>query len=284
MTITREATMTASTTGSRAPGMPCWIDLPCTRPGATRQFYTELFGWRYETKPDIAGGDYTFALLGDQPVAGLYTAPHGHPSQWRIYLTTPDVLAVAARLPRLGAQVLTGPLTLPGHGTMLVVRHPGGACISLWQAAAEWPFLTGVPGSFIWAELSTRDGRGADHFFRDLFGYEQEQLGDVRHFDYSVWSLDGQVVLGRIRMGHAVPGTIPPHWLTHLVVDPDVGTDDTALHAARIGGRIRVRPYDTEFGRIAVLDDPSHATFAIIDPTQAIIDDGSAEVDDPNDD
>ena len=48
-------------------------------------------------------------------------------------------------------------------------------------------------------------------------------------------------------------------------------------------------PYDTEFGRIARVRDPSGVAFALIDPTDRIapasdLAAGSARVDDPYDD
>ena len=152
---------------------------------------------------------------------------------------------------------------------MLVARDPGGTATGFWQPAGAWEFAVNQPGAVIWIELSTRDAHAADRFYQRLFGYTQQQIGDGTNLDYSIWSLDGDIVLGRMRMGRTVPTRVPPHWMVYFEVDPEVGTDATLRRALALGGRLRLRPFDSFLGRVAVLDDPSEATFCLLDPTQA---------------
>jgi hypothetical protein len=51
-----------------------------------------------------------------------------------------------------------------------------------------------------------------------------------------------------------------------------------------LGGSVVVQPYDTSFGRVAILADPDGAVFAVIDHSRTLDDVGRAEVDDPYDD
>jgi predicted enzyme related to lactoylglutathione lyase len=78
-------------------------------------------------------------------------------------------------------------------------------------------------------------------------------------------------------------------WTLHFAVDPRIGTDAAADRVLALGGEVDIDPYDTEFGRIARVRDPSGAAFALIDPTDRIapasdLAAGSARVDDPYDD
>jgi predicted enzyme related to lactoylglutathione lyase len=47
-------------------------------------------------------------------------------------------------------------------------------------------------------------------------------------------------------------------------------TDATAARATELGGAVRVEPFDSSAGRIAVVADPQGAAFSIISPSQAI--------------
>jgi predicted enzyme related to lactoylglutathione lyase len=77
-------------------------------------------------------------------------------------------------------------------------------------------------------------------------------------------------------------------WMLHFAVHPQTGTDVMAQRVLALGGRVDIDPYDTEFGRIARVTDPSGAAFALIDPTDRVdtadLPAGSARVDDPYDD
>jgi uncharacterized protein len=68
--------------------------------------------------------------------------------------------------------------------------------------------------------------------------------------------------------------------MVYFEVDPEVGTDATLRRAVELGGRVRVKPFDSFLGRMAVLDDPSEATFSLLDPTQTIDEDEGSEYDD----
>jgi hypothetical protein len=51
-----------------------------------------------------------------------------------------------------------------------------------------------------------------------------------------------------------------------------------------LGGQVVIQPYDTPFGRLAILADPDGAVFAVIDHSRVLDGVGRAEVDDPYDD
>jgi uncharacterized protein len=46
------------------------------------------------------------------------------------------------------------------------------------------------------------------------------------------------------------------------------GTDEAAGRAAELGGSVGAPPFDTAFGRIAVLVDPAGGHFSVVTPVE----------------
>ena len=273
-------------------GSVCWIDVSSTDPAGSRDFYAGLLGWTYRIDRDPGRRHYTIAQCGGRPVAGLagVVVPAGQPVTWTPYLASANIERIAAVLGRWGGRVLYGPADVRGQGRVLIGADPTGGVIGFWEPAASWMFHTTSPGALLWAELNTWDGARADAFFANLFGYCQQQIGDGIGVDYTMWSRGGCRMLGRLQMNEvwAAPGSAA-QWMLHFAVDPQIGTDAAVTRVLELGGRVDVYPYDTEFGRIARVHDPSGAAFALIDPSQRLesatdLDVGSAAVDDPYDD
>lgn len=269
------------------PGSPCWVDVSSRDPAASRDFYGGLFGWSYHIDPDPENGHYTLAMLGDRPVAGMAGVPAvgDQPVAWTLYLTSANIVHLATLVQQRGGRVLYGPQELPGQGSLLVATDPTGGPIGFWQPTAGWVFRTADPGTLCWAELNTRDGAPADEFFASMFGYHQHQIGDGRAFDYTTWSLGEQTLLGRLQMGGEFPADTPPHWMLYFAADPARGTDGAVERVEMLGGTVHVEPFDSGFGRIAMVSDPSGAMFSLLDTSRVVNQEPSrAEVDDPYDD
>lgn len=250
-------------------GMPCWIELITTDLQRAQEFYAGLFDWEYEVREDDAAGQHVVASRHGFPVASLREAS-GEQSGWRLYLATADCAAVVGQAEELGAAV-TGPVSrVPGLGTKSVLVGPSDAEFGLLEPEASWQFDVGLPGTLMWAELVTIKAQTADVFFHDLFGYESEQFGWEQRSDYSVWYLGEESVLARVSMiRDFITESTAPHWLLYLGCDEAIGTDDLVHNAIALGGRVRVDPYDSSIGRVAVLRDPTGARFAVVDSSQA---------------
>lgn len=276
-----------------APGSVCWVGVSSTDPARSREFYRELFGWTYQRGSYPVRERYTTALCGGNPVAGLAgsAVPAGHPGAWTLYLASPNVVRTAELLGRWGGRVLSGPAAVPGQGRVLIGMDPTGAVVGFCQPARRWMCPRIGPGSLYWAELDTWDGRWADAFFANLFGYQPRQIGDGVDVDYTAWACEGgPMMLGRLQMNEGwADSDCAAHWMLHFTVAPQMGTDIAARRVLALGGRVDIGPYDTELGRIARVADPSGATFALIDPTDRVeaatdLPAGSARVDDLYDD
>ncbi len=251
------------------PGSVCWVDVSTVDPAGSRDFYAGLFGWTYQIDPHPRRGQYTTALIDGRPVAGLAGIPAsaGQPVTWMLYLTSANIEHTTQVFGQWGGRVLYGPTAVPGQGNMLIGADPTGAAIGFWQPAKRWMFRAIDIGALFWAELNTPDGKQADEFFANLFGYGQQQIGDGIDVDYTTWSRGEQMMLGRLQIDEDWSGGIAAHWMLHFVVDPHIGTDAAVNRVLELGGQVNIYPYNTELGRIARVADPFGAAFALIDPT-----------------
>jgi predicted enzyme related to lactoylglutathione lyase len=244
-------------------GEPCWVDVLSPDLDAGKRFYQAVFGWQYQDSGSEYG-DYTMCLIDGKPVAGIMPPPpdgEAGPPAWTVYLASSDIAATAARIDQGGGKIVMGPMEIPGSGHMLVATDPTGAFFGVWQGTGHiGAMIDNDPGTLAWSEVTTRDGAAADAFYRGLFGYEQEEVGGG--MDYTVWSLAGNQVAGRMTMGPESGPDVPPHWQAYFAVDD---ADAAAERATGAGGRLANGPFDSPYGRIAILTDPHGALFSVID-------------------
>jgi predicted enzyme related to lactoylglutathione lyase len=156
-----------------AEGVPCWVDAMLPDVAAGRRFYGELFGWTFD---EGAAGyrPYTWARLGGKDVAALVPKSDGRmPTVWNVYLATGDAAAATARIREAGGRVIVAPRWIGDLGVMATAADPGGAVFGLWQTGSHPGFARrGIPGTYGWTEVHTREPRVVDAFYRTVFGYE----------------------------------------------------------------------------------------------------------------
>ncbi|PXY26166.1 glyoxalase [Prauserella sp. PE36] len=267
-------------------GVPCWIELASANEQAARDFYGELFGWEFFIKRDPATVNrrYTIAVLHDLQAGGLYQAASDQPTGWMVHLAVGNTVNTAEWVQHLGGTITLGPVDIPDRGSILHAVDPSGAPVVFWQPPGDWSFATSLPGSFTGADLNTHDGPSADQFYCRLFEFTSQQIGQGG-IDYVEWRLDHEPVLYRYAMDPSYQATVPPHWMIYFEADPARGTDAIAGQALMLGGNVVTAPFDTPFGRTAVLADPGGAVFSIVDHSRPVDTGvGKAEVDDPYDD
>ncbi|MCH0542874.1 VOC family protein [Streptomyces sp. MUM 203J] len=260
----------AATTEAKAEGTPCWADVLLPDLEAGKRFYGELFGWTFADSTETYG-PYTMAFSEGRLAAGL--APKGDgrmPTAWGVYFATRDAVGLTGRIEEAGGRVITRPLRVGSAGITALVTDPGGAVFGLWQAEGRAGFeKQGRPGSFAWTEVYTRapDKEAVDAFYETVFGFRARDLDDPS-VDYRVWSpasaetaSDETAIGGRSVIGPAFPAEMPAHFLVYLAVED---CDEAAAEAVRLGGRVTEEPFDTPYGRIAVLADNQGAVFAVL--------------------
>lgn len=117
-----------------------------------------------------------------------------------------------------------------------------------------------APGTFSWVELGTTDLEAAKSFYCGMFGWETEEIPAGEDAQYAMGTMNGKPVVGLYQLLKQ-PTAHPPHWLSYIAVE-DAG--ETADAAASLGGKIVAPPMDVQdLGRMAVIEDPEGAVFAL---------------------
>jgi uncharacterized protein len=249
-----------------APGTPNWVDLGSPDLDASRQFYSQLFGWTANVSPDPQYGGYTIFNKNNKAVAGAGSlTSQGQIPAWSTYVATEDANAVAASVEQNGGKIVAPPMDVGQEGRMAVFADPTGASFSVWQpgnmAGAE---MVNAPGAVTWNELTTRDPARAKAFYHAVFGWNAQDAGDG-DVKYTTFMLDDQPIAGMMPMsGDAAAENLPPLWTVYFAVED---TDATAQTAKKLGGQVAVPAMDSPHGRFAALNDPQGASFSVIKPT-----------------
>jgi uncharacterized protein len=118
------------------------------------------------------------------------------------------------------------------------------------------------PGSFCWIELSTTDQNAAKNFYSSLFGWEVNDMPMGPDDFYTIFKLQGGDMSAActLRPDQRAQG-VPPNWLIYVAVD---SADAAATRAAQAGGKVLAPAFDVmDVGRMAVLQDPTGATFSV---------------------
>jgi predicted enzyme related to lactoylglutathione lyase len=115
-----------------------WNELNTRDAESARGFYEATLGWSFTEMP-MPEGTYWVAMLGDAPVAGIFTMAgpefDGIPEHWFPYIAVDDIDARMATLTEAGGQVLRAPWDVPGVGRIAIVRDRNGAAMG-WMTPA----------------------------------------------------------------------------------------------------------------------------------------------------
>jgi len=121
------------------------------------------------------------------------------------------------------------------------------------------------PGSFCWIELATTDQNAAKMFYSGLFGWEINDMPMGPTEVYTIFRLEGRDAAAAcsLRPDQRAQG-IPPHWMLYITVD---NADAAAARATKAGGKVFAPAFDVmDAGRMAVIADPTGATFCVWQP------------------
>lgn len=248
---------------SHAAGTPAWVDLMTPDLEKARAFYGALFGWEFSVGPAEAGY-YTMCRKGGRNTAGMGQLPPGNtlPPAWALYFATEDVDAACERVRQQGGQVGMGPMDVMDEGRMAICADPTGAHFGFWQPRNhKGAGVVDEHGAMTWHEVNTRQGEQARDFYSAVLLLEPRKMEGMVY-----WTLHRgeKPVAGVLQMNEQWPADIPPHWMNYFAVDD---TDAAAKRAAELGGKVHVPPFDTPYGRIAVVSDPAGATFTVMKPS-----------------
>ena len=238
-------------------GAPIWIDLSTSDQGASRAFYSGLFGWDAEDPDPELGGYLSFSLAGE-PVAGCMPAmPDAPTDTWSVYLASLDAEQTASAALAAGGAVHAPAMDVRDLGRMAIVADPGAAVVGVWQPGTHPGLLTlAEPGRAGWFELATCDYPASLAFLTEVFGWRTESVSDAPGMRYSVASIDGEQVAGILDAPDAAP-----HWTVYFQV---ADADASAARVNELGGSVLESPVDTPFGRVGRFRDPTGAPFQLV--------------------
>lgn len=229
-------------------GVPCWVDVQLSDVEAGKRFYGGLFGWTFE---DAGGGPGSvWARLGGAAVARLARKRDGRmPTVWTVYFATPDARELTRRVLAAGGQVVSEPAPVRDLGTAALVADPQGAVFGLWQAAGHPGFgVRHAPGGFAWAQLYTTDIDAANTFYGHLF-------------TEALFGADADPDFGRAPVSDVFHPGMPPQFVVHF----RTGDVTAAVGAVQeLGGRVQAAPFETSYGKVAVVTDNQGASFALL--------------------
>jgi uncharacterized protein len=122
-----------------------------------------------------------------------------------------------------------------------------------------------APGTFCWVELGTTDGQAAKRFYTELFDWSFVDNPVGPDMVYTMLKLDGKDVGALYPLSKDMTSQgIPPYWLSYVSV---ANVDESTAKARSLGGTILKEPFDVfDVGRMAVIQDPTGATFALWEP------------------
>ena len=242
---------------------PAWIELLSPDAAASRDFYSQLFGWQVEVSPDPQYGGYGIARLNGEDVAGIGPQPSPDAvTAWALYIGTTDIDALAAKVTGAGGSVAVAPFDVGDQGRMAVFQDPTGAFFSGWESHAMRGFGTQAPNTFGWAELNARGVEKALPFYGDVFRWAHKVSSTGEGLpEYHEFTVGDESIAGAWEMDRAIPAAVPSYWAIYFNVD-DV--DAAFQRALDLGATELLAPQAMPGGRFAILSDPHGASFGII--------------------
>jgi predicted enzyme related to lactoylglutathione lyase len=251
-----------------APGSFCWFELATSDQNAAKSFYGSLFGWGASDMPMGPGDFYTMFKLDGRDTGACYTLKPemkaaGIPPHWGIYIASASADETAAKASAAGGKIVEAPFDVFDVGRMAVVTDPTGATFCIWEEKRHFGAgINGVPGTFCWADLSTRDVPAASKFYSEVFGW-QIAPGENDKSGY-LHIKNGDTFIGGMPPAEHMPPGVPPHWMLYFYVS-DVAA--STAKAVELGGKICMGPMAIEkVGNMSIVTDPQGAGFALFTP------------------
>ena len=246
-----------------AHGAPNWVDLSTVDGEAAIAFYTTLLGWTV-TRSETPMGTYAIGAVGDLEVGGImkHVPSEGMPPTWTVFFYVEDVDTTAATVQAAGGSVLQPAVDLAAARIAVVADPTGGMFGLISGPRPAGVYLDQGPGTVSWVELLTRDPRGAEPFYVEVFGWKAETDPDGDGGPtYTMFRLDDDQVAGMMMMPDEVPAEVPAYWSVYFGVED---LEATVARTTALGGSVIAPPMEAGGGRFTVLEDPQGAVFGIL--------------------
>ena len=245
-------------------GSPCWADLWTSDVEGSAKFYGEILGWEAQEPSAEFGGYFMFTRNG-VPVAGGMgdMGDMKANNTWKVYLATEDIAKTIETAEAEGAEIQAPAMPVADLGIQAVFADPTGAILGAWQPGT-FPGFTVLDehGAPSWFELHTRDYETALSFYRSVFGWELNTVGDSGEFRYSTMRNPGGEgeLAGILDAKGFLPDGVSAYWTVYWEVADAAATVEKVK---KLGGSVVAAAEDTPYGRIATVADPAGAQFRL---------------------
>jgi len=108
------------------------MELATTDLAKAKEFYGELFGWKFDDQMMGPGMIYSLFVPDSGPRGGAYSMP-GMPPGWLAYVGVEDIDESTEKAKSLGATVVKDVMEIPHVGWMSIVVDPTGATIAMFE-------------------------------------------------------------------------------------------------------------------------------------------------------
>ncbi|MEZ6018543.1 MAG: VOC family protein [Planctomycetota bacterium] len=116
------------------PGRVCWNETYSNDADRSQAFYSEVFGWKPDSKDMGPMGFYHVQMKDGAQVGGLMQNPMPNtPSCWVVYFFAPDLVEKTQRAKELGAHAMMENMPIPNVGRFSMLTDPTGAVFALFQ-------------------------------------------------------------------------------------------------------------------------------------------------------
>jgi len=122
-------------------------------------------------------------------------------------------------------------------------------------------------GAPCWFELGTTDQKSGNQFYTTLFGWSVTDTPIGQDQFYSMYRKDGKEVGAAYTLSKDMQEQgVPPHWMVYFATHE---IDTLVAKVADLGGMIIQPAFDVmDYGRMAVVRDPTAALFSLWQPKQ----------------
>ena len=258
----------------RLPGKFVWADLVTDDIPAARTFYSDMFGWTFQTI-----GTYTIMANLERPICGMFqrSRPKEGSAQprWFAYISMSSIGRAEKTVTKLGGRVLFPPQEFPKRGEQAVFADPEGAVFGVVKSSSGDPEdLLAEPGDWIWIQLLSRDAQKAAEFYHSVAGYEA--IGNTSSNRLSDFVLTSEgYARATIRTIPSANTQVQPTWLPFVRVK---NVAESLVRAKQLGGKVLIEPRPELFdGKVAVIADPTGAAVGVLDWSPEMAKKGSGQ-------
>ncbi|UCD91978.1 MAG: VOC family protein [Methanobacteriota archaeon] len=108
------------------------IEIPVKNKEKSKEFYGEVFGWKFEEVPEM---EYTLFYAPDPPHGGLFVPEKDQPSTGVLnHINVDSVDETSQKIEDLGGKILVPKTEVPKIGWFAVFQDPDGSTQAIFEA------------------------------------------------------------------------------------------------------------------------------------------------------